>query len=112
MIDAFEFGRIVIDGKKYTSDVIVFPDRVDDNWWRKEGHSLVVEDIESFMQEEPDIVIVGTGVDGRMQVPDKTRKYMESKGADLMVERTKKACELYNEVCKNAKAVAALHLTC
>ncbi len=112
MIGAYEFGWIVVDGKEYTSDIIIAPGKVHDSWWRKEGHSLCIEDIESALKEEPDIVIVGTGVDGRMKVPDATRKYIESKGADLIVERTKKACELYNQVSKNVRVVAALHLTC
>jgi len=31
-ISDYRFGRIVIDGKTYTSDVIVYPDRVDPSW--------------------------------------------------------------------------------
>lgn len=112
MIDAYEFGRIVINGKDYTNDVIIFPDRVDDSWWRKEGHNLCIEDIESVMKEEPDIVIVGTGVNRLMRVPDQTRKYVESKGVNLVVEPTGRACDIYNQVSEKAKVVAALHLTC
>jgi len=112
MIEAYESGRIVIDGKKYTSDVIVLPDRVDDSWWRKEGHNLCIEDIELVMKEEPEIVIVGTGVNGQMRVPEETREYIESKGANLVVEPTRRACDIYNQVSKKAKVVAALHLTC
>ena len=112
MIDSFKFGQIVVDGKTYTSDVIVFPGRVDDTWWRKTGHNLCVEDIEAVMNETPEVVVVGTGVDGLMKVPDETRSYIESSGADLIVERTKKACELYNRVCGKSRVIAALHLTC
>ena len=46
MIESYKFGAIVINGKKYTSDIIVFPEHVIDGWWRKEGHRLHVEDIE------------------------------------------------------------------
>ena len=31
IIDSYQFGLIVVSGKKYTSDVIIFPDRVRDN---------------------------------------------------------------------------------
>ena len=112
MIDSFEFGCIVIDGKTYTSDVIIFPDRVDDAWWRKAGHNLCIKDIEPAMNETPEVVVVGTGVDGLMKVPDETRRYIESSGADLIVERTREACESYNRVSGESKAIAALHLTC
>ncbi len=112
MIDSYEFGRIIVRGNKYTSDVIIFPDRVDDRWWRKEGHSLCIEDIESVMAEEPDVVIIGTGEDGLMLVPQQTRDYVTSQGVNLIIEPTKKACELYNQLYGNAKVIAALHLTC
>ncbi|MEM3578264.1 MAG: Mth938-like domain-containing protein [Candidatus Bathyarchaeia archaeon] len=28
MIDSYDFGVIVVNGKRYTSDVIIFPERV------------------------------------------------------------------------------------
>ncbi len=112
MIDSYEFGRIVVDGKSYTSDLIIFPDRVDDTWWRKQGHNLCVEDIEAAMQSDPEVLVVGTGVDGLMQVPEATAEYVRSRGTDLVVARSDRACELYNEASKRSRAVAALHLTC
>ena len=46
-----------------------------------------------------------------MEVPEETREYIRSKGVEIIVEKTKKACELFNEL-KNKRVVAALHLTC
>ena len=112
MIDSYESGRIVIDGAVYTNDVIIFPDRVDGGWWRKEGHNLDVIDIEAVMEEKPDVIIVGTGINGLMRVPESTKNFITSEGIGLIIERTKRACELYNEVHMNSKTVAALHLTC
>jgi hypothetical protein len=112
MIDAYDFGRIVIDGKTYTSDVILFPDRVEAEWWRREGHVLLIEDIESIIKEQPELLIVGTGKYGVMKVPRETRAYIHSKGIDLLVAPTDKACELYNYHAGSKKVVAALHLTC
>ena len=112
MIDSYDFGRIVVDGKAYTSDMIIFPDKVKDNWWRKEGHALHIEDIESVIKEKPEVLIVGTGNYGLLKVLQETKEYIESKGIELIVEPTEKACEMYNEVSKDKKAVAVLHLTC
>jgi hypothetical protein len=112
MIDSYDFGRIVVDGKAYTSDMIIFPDKVKDNWWRKEGHALHIEDIESVIKEKPEVLIVGTGNYGLLKVLQETKEYIESKGIELIVEPTEKACEIYNKVPKDKKAVAALHLTC
>ena len=112
MIDAYDFGRIVIDAKTFTSDVIIFPDRVEDNWWRKDGHVLHIEDVESIVKEQPEVLIVGTGKYGVMTVPSQTRAYIESNGIELIVAPTDYACNVYNEVSKAKKVVAALHLTC
>jgi hypothetical protein len=112
MIDAYDFGRIVIDGTAFKNDVIIFPGRVDDNWWRKDGHVLHIEDVESIVKEEPEVLIVGTGKYGVMTVPSQTRAYIESNGIELISVPTDHACKVYNKVSKAKKVVAALHLTC
>ncbi|KUO41569.1 MAG: hypothetical protein AVW06_01135 [Hadesarchaea archaeon DG-33-1] len=112
MIDSYEFGRIVIDGRTYTSDVIVLLDRVKDGWWRKEGHKLQVEDIEDAMKEKPDVLVVGTGHSGLVDIPKETADYIKSKGIELIAEKTVKATEIYNRLSKSKRVIAALHLTC
>jgi hypothetical protein len=32
-IESYHFGEIVIDGRRYSSDVIIYPDRVEGQWW-------------------------------------------------------------------------------
>jgi len=34
MIESYSFGQMVIDGQEYTSDLIIFPDRINSSWWR------------------------------------------------------------------------------
>ena len=43
-VEHYSFGRITIDGKTYTSDVIVIKGEVR-SWWRKEGHRVALDDI-------------------------------------------------------------------
>jgi len=62
-------------------------------------------------EDKPEVLIIGTGMYGAMEVPEETREYIRSKGVEIIVEKTKKACELFNEL-KDKKVVAALHLTC
>jgi hypothetical protein len=112
MIDAYDFGRIVIDGTVFTNDVIIFPDHVKAEWWRKDGHVLHIEDIESIVKEQPEVLIVGTGKYGVMKVLRQTREYIESHGIELIVEPTDKACEMYNQISREKRVIAALHLTC
>jgi len=112
MIDAYDFGWIVIDGTTYTSDLIIFPDRIEAAWWRREGHVLHIEDIELIILAKPELLIVGTGKYGVMKVPVQTRAYLHANGVDVLVEPTDRAVELYNYYAGAKKVVAALHLTC
>ena len=112
MIDSYDFGRIVINGERYNSDLIVFSDKVRDGWWRKEVHRLHVEDLKDVLEFKPEVLVVGTGYSGLMRIPLETRRYVESEGIELIAQKTAKACETFNRLVKSRKVVAALHLTC
>jgi hypothetical protein len=111
-IDKYSFGRIVINGTTYTSDVIIYPDHIDPSWWRKEGHCLHSGDLEGVLSARPDILLVGTGYSGVMRVPEETRNHLESFGIEMRAVRTTEAVTLFNELQAQRKVVAALHLTC
>jgi hypothetical protein len=112
LIEFYEFGCIKINGTSYFRDLIIFPDRIKENWWRKEGHKLSIEDIEEVIAEKPEVFIVGTGYYGYMKVLQEVFEKLNSLGIVLIVEKTKKACEIFNNIYKTKKTVAALHLTC
>jgi hypothetical protein len=112
MIDKYSFGSITIGGKEYHSDVIIYPDRVDSSWWRKEGHRLSIEDLAEALDAKPEILIVGKGAYGYMSVPAETQKHIESLGIKLIAENTKEACDTHNNLSKTARVVTCLHLTC
>ncbi|WP_455206907.1 Mth938-like domain-containing protein [Kaarinaea lacus] len=112
-ITHYTFGAIDIDNKSYHSDVIVTTDRVKDNWWRKDGHNLAIEDLTEVITTNPDVVIIGTGYYGRMKVPKATQEYLQKKGIRFEMARTMDAVKQFNQLQKDcAKVVAALHLTC
>ena len=58
-IDSYRFGEIVIDGRRHSKDVIIYPDRVRGHWWRKEGHFLALEDLAEVLQAPPEVLVVG-----------------------------------------------------
>jgi len=111
-IEHYSFGNITIDGKTYTSDVIIYPDRVDSSWWRKQGHNLEVTDLIEVIAAKPEVVVIGTGSFGVMKVPKETISHFDSKGIEVYVAKTGEAVELFNEIQKDKKVIAALHLTC
>jgi len=111
-IESYSFGKIKIDGKVYKSDVIVYPDRVNSSWWRKEGHRLQMEDLKEVMKEKPDLLVIGTGSFGVMKVPKGTERALEDAGIDLIIEKTGRAVDAYNRESTGRKTVGAFHLTC
>ena len=115
VVEHYSFGRITIDGKTYTSDVIIYPGRVDSSWWREEGHNLRIVDLADVIRAKPQILVVGAGAYGAMKVAKDVLSYLESKGIEVHVEETDRAVELFNEFQKDKKdkvVIAALHLTC
>jgi len=112
MIDSYSFGSVRVGGREYHSDVVIYPDRVDGSWWRKEGHRLSIEDLADALAANPEILIVGKGAYGCMSIPPETQAHVEALGITLLAQNTKEACETHNEVSKTARVVTCLHLTC
>jgi hypothetical protein len=112
IIDSYNFGQVIVNGKRYTSDIIIFPDRVKDNWRRKMAHQLCLGDIAEVMTESPEVLVVGTGASGLMKVLPEVKQSIDAQGIKLIVEATGKACPTYNQFCHSQKVIAALHLTC
>ncbi len=67
-IDAYSFGSITIDGKTYRSDLIIYPDKIDQKWWRKSGHLLQMVDLRQITGYKPEILIIGTGASELMRI--------------------------------------------
>ncbi len=111
-VDSYRFGEIVIDGKKYVNDVIILPDGVYNNWWRKSGHHLCIDDLDEALKAKPKILIIGTGAYGMMNVPPEVEEFLAHEGIEIRTERTGEAVELYNRLYAQTRVVAALHLTC
>jgi len=115
LIESYDFGSIVINGKKYTSDVIVFPDRVIDDWWRKEGHRIYLDDLKEILncEPEPEMLVVGTGYYGLVKISSEVETILKSQKIGLMAQPTKEACQTFNRFLKsNSRVVGAFHLTC
>ena len=114
MIESYNFGRIVINGRVYTSDLIIFNNNsIKENWWRKEGHKLHIEDLEEVIKRKPEILVIGTGYLGLMKVPKEVKDFLNQKGIEVVSQKTKEACETFNKLLSSKRKVAAaLHLTC
>jgi hypothetical protein len=110
-IEEYSFGHIVIDGEEHTKDVIILPDRVVANWWRRDGHSLVMEDLESVLADLRKHLVIGSGAYGRMKPDQRTIEQLEARGIAVEILQTADATRRYGEL-DPASTAAALHLTC
>ena len=110
-IEGYTFGRVLVDGQEQMKDVIVLPKRVVANWWRKEGHSLHMEDLADVLEELPERLLVGTGAAGQMVPERKTLKQLRERGIEVEALPTDEAVRRYAEL-DPERTAAALHLTC
>lgn len=111
-IEKFRFGKITIDGKSYTRDVIILPDRVIPDWWREQGHQLIYEDLASIPLNKIDTLIIGCGTLNRMKVTDKLIQELKNKNLNVICLPTQQAVEQYQHRKDKESVCAALHLTC
>jgi len=110
-IEHYEFGRIVVDGQEEQRDLIILPDRVVGNWWRRHGHALVPEDLDEVLDDLPERLVVGTGAYGRMRPDQATVERLTARGVTAESLPTGQAVRRYGEL-PPARTAAALHLTC
>lgn len=113
MIDDYSFGEIVINGTRYDSDVIIFPDgRVLHPWWRAEGHRLTYQDIADLATDQPELIIAGTGEYGLMKPEPTLKAELGKQGINFEALPTPQAIKLYNDLLESSRIGACLHLTC
>jgi hypothetical protein len=95
-IPDYRFGRIVVEGRTYTSDVIICGDRVFGDWWRKEGHRVDLEDLKRVRLQPGVRLIIGTGYNdcmvvdpGLVEYCNKNRIILEAMPTPQAVARTR-----------------------
>jgi len=110
-IEEYRFGRIVVDGEEQTRDLILLPDRIVTNWWRAEGHRLVLDDLGDVLEELPRHLLVGTGAYGQMRPEPETLEWLQERGIAVEALPTGEAVRRYGEL-DPRRTAAALHLTC
>ena len=80
MIESYQYGEIHVNGRKYTGDIKIVSGEVLSGWWRREGHSLDISDIEDILSTQPGFLVVGMGDPGNMKVTEKLRKHLAALG--------------------------------
>jgi hypothetical protein len=110
-LEDYSFGRVVADGDAQTRDLIVLPNRVVTDWWRRDGHSLAMDDLDEVLDELPERLVLGCGAHGRLRPDPAVIDALERRGVAVEALPTDEAVRRYNEL-DERKTAAALHLTC
>jgi hypothetical protein len=110
-LEDYSFGRITVDGEEHTRDLIVLPDRVVPDWWRREGHSLALEDFHEVQDELPERLVLGCGAHGQLRPPRAVLEELRRRGVEVEALPTAEAVHRYGES-DERRTAAALHLTC
>lgn len=110
-LEDYSFGRITVDGEEHTRDLIVLPDRVVPDWWRREGHSLALEDLDEVQDELPERLVLGCGAHGQLRPPPAVLEELGRRGVEVEALPTAEAVRRYGES-DEQRTAAALHLTC
>ncbi len=111
-VNSFQFGSIVIDGKAYSSDVIVtYKGKVKEA--KTKLRHLLKDELFELLFERPEIVLIGTGEDGLMKVSEDAKAFAVERKIEVLALPTLEAVAKFNELVKAGKAVVAyFHVTC
>lgn len=114
MIESSVFGAMTIDGRTYSSDLLIYPGgRVDDCWWRAQGHRFSQNDLESLIAADPEVIVAGTGVYGLAKIDPGLSAVLSGAGIELFALRTPKAVQAFNlALAQGRKVAGCFHLTC
>ncbi len=119
-IESFKFGEFTIAGETHRKgqgagkDILVHQNKVS-AWPQRKGHEasleMIFHPIETLTIE---ILVIGAGTYGAFIVPVEVVNQLREKGiGTVIIEKTPKACQSYNNLNREGKNVALLaHATC
>ncbi|MEO0098233.1 MAG: MTH938/NDUFAF3 family protein [candidate division WOR-3 bacterium] len=112
-IERTGFGWIIVDGVKYTSDIIIttngeIRNRYED--FSGSSHSLSEKELEKLLIGNPEVVIIGTGQNGCLSLSPEIKDYLKKKDVEFISLLTPEAIRAFNQ--EKRKKSALFHLTC
>jgi uncharacterized protein len=103
---AYGQGYVAVNGVRYTTSLVVLPDRIADNWGVWNIQALTEDDIEAVAALTPELVLLGTG--DVLRFPDpRLLANLTRAGIGAEVMDTRAACRTYNILAEEGRNVAA-----
>ena len=95
MIDEYDFGRFVVEGKQYFDDIKIVKVKVR-IWNMRIRHELRIEDINDLIIEKPEYLVIGTGASGMLNVSNDIKLSLREAGITTIIKKTSEAVKEYN----------------
>jgi hypothetical protein len=111
-IDSYNFGVIVIDGRTYRQDLLIWPGTIKSDWWRGQSHLLELADLSEALDAGPETLVVGTGAYGNMKLDPALEEHLRRQDINLVAKPTGAAVQTINALSGKTRLAVALHLTC
>jgi hypothetical protein len=110
-IESYEFGLIKVNQQIYKSDIIITPNRIIEDWWRKESHNLSSEDLTDIDWDDVSSVFIGTGFNGKMKADKSLISFLEEREMPIVIKPTPISVKEFNRNICNKK-LGIFHITC
>ena len=105
MVTAYGEDYVTVNGVRYEESIVVLPGRVQP-WAARSFESLTETDFAALLQEDAEILILGTGATQRFPHPRLTAPLARA-GIGLEVMSLQAACRTYNILVAEERKVAA-----
>lgn len=109
MIDSIKVGEIIYNDQKFKDLKII--NKKPQEWTWKKDHTVTLEDIQDML-EDIDILVIGTGQEGRITIEKEVLKACAEKHIHIHVHKTPTAVRIYNEIEGHHTTGAIIHSTC
>lgn len=111
------FGEITVGGTLYARDVIITVDgevkkrkKHADREEYETHHTLQAKEVEKACRGGPEVLFVGTGEKGSMNLSDEALRYLNHRSIECKAVPTPKVADVYNK--SNKRKAAVIHVTC
>ena len=116
-VSQISWGRVTTPSQGSFKDAQLYPGGAREWDWRETGtrHSpgIQPDDLRAVLSHGAEVVVLGTGMHGRLQVPADTVEFLHNQGVKVFQAKTREAVRRYNELVDAEVPVGALiHSTC
>lgn len=117
-ISKITWGKIIVNGIEY-NQILIIGSKIEEREYDRlkslfgTSHKIGDWEIKKLFSGSPEIILIGTGWDGVLEVPDEIIKQAKKLNKKLEILKSEEAIRKYNELVKDGERVNALiHTTC